>query len=145
MKVTKELKDIIARKLQEKEKEEKFTEFRRREEVVKNINDELSRSDEFKNLVAAATAWQDKINKVYESVSDIAILRRDRYGATASWDMSVCLERKDCPTPLIALNPDPITRNKYVDIQDTILLKLSYGSDFEEAKAILESYGLTID
>lgn len=146
MKITKELKDLIYRKLQEKETEERRQLDAERREIVQKMNETLVASDEFKALKAAAEAWDTLVNSVAEANETIVGKNTSNstgyHSPRVAWFMGDLL-KADAVEPFY-VKGDGNLRLKYIDQQDTIILRLSYGKDFEEAKAILAEYGITI-
>ena len=145
MKITRELKDIIARKLQEQEHEKRRKTDDERKAAVATLNEHLIASEEFKSLMAAAEKWERLVNDVTEANAEIASRNTAdcRYGGTfCAWNLRNMLSAKTVE-PLNFL-PDNNLRMEFLDKQDSIIMRLSYGKDFEEAKAILAEYGITI-
>lgn len=145
MKITRELKDMIARKLQEMEQKERQRINEERGVIVDKLNENLINSDEFKALVAAAEKWEKLVADVVEA-NEEAASRSDadaRYGGQiCAWNMKNMLKATQI-TPLLVHHENNL-RLEYLDKQDAIIMRLSYGKDFEEAKTILAEYGITI-
>lgn len=145
MKITKELKDMIARKLQEMEHKERQRIDEERGVIVDELNANLINSDEFKALIAAAEAWEKLVSDVVEANEEVAY-RSDanpRFGGQyCAWYLKEMLKATQI-TPLLVRHENNL-RLEYLDKQDAIILRLSYGKDFDEAKAILAEYGITI-
>ena len=145
MKVTRELKDVIARKLQEMEQKERQRINEERWGIVDELNKNLIESDEFKSLIAAAEKWEKLVADVVEA-NEEAASRSDadaRYGGQiCAWNMKNMLKATKIEPLLVHYEHN--LRLEYLDKQDAIIMRLSYGKDFEEAKTILAEYGITI-
>lgn len=145
MKITKELKDLISRKLQEMEQKEREKINEERRVVVDELNKHLIETDEFKALISAAENWEKLVTDVVEANEGI-VTRSDagaRYGGQiCAWNLKNKLKATTIEPLLV--HYDNNLRFEYLDKQDAIIMKLSYGKDFEEAKSILAEYGITI-
>lgn len=139
MKITKELKDVIQRQLSRKMDEEARAVNNERLNLVDRLNGELAESAEFKTMIDAIAAWEDKVNAVAEENRD-CVARCTGYNK--SWDFARYLNDSSAPAPLYYKNFN--SRERREDIYDTIILKLSYEKDFEKAVAILAEYGITL-
>ena len=147
MKITKELKDIIDRKLNEMEAAESQALYEKRSEEVERLNTALAQSDEFKALQDAARAWEAKVEAYAETHKDTASrLNPETYYSRepkrVSWNMRGMLAAEEVAP--FTTKPDKDVRFKYMNLRDSIIMKLSYGKDFDEAKAILAEYGISI-
>ena len=145
MKVTKELKDLISRKLRDQETEKRNAIFEERSAAVAKLNEDLIASEEFKALINAAEKWERLVSNVTEANAEIASRSTAdcRYGGSfCAWNMSGMLK---------AQNVEPLSPRgdhnvclEFLDKQDAIIMRLSYGKDFDEAKTILAEYGITL-
>lgn len=141
MKITKELKDVIARQLERKRREEADRLNKENKDKVAELNKNILDTEEFKNLRSALEAWEKLVGDIVDANTDICARFTDRYNVYETcWNFSQYVNKSVVP-----LTHKSAFVNNYDELRDTIILKLSYEKDFEKAVEILAEYGITLN
>ena len=141
MKITKELKDVIARQLERKRREEADRLNKENKDKVAELNKNILDTEEFKNLRSALEAWEKLVGDIVDANTDICARLTDRYNVYETcWNFSQYVNKSVVP-----LTHKSAFVNNYDELRDTIILKLSYEKDFEKAVEILAEYGITLN
>lgn len=141
MKITRELKEIIERQISAKRAADEREENDRRMQYAEEVNRKLSDSDEFSALFDAARKWDRLVKKIVEESGFKLSQHTNGYRNGEAWNMGEFLK---CADAAPVLHNRVSYADKYDAIRDTVILKLSYGKDFNEAVEILKEYGIEL-
>ena len=140
MKITKELKNIIERRVNDKVQEKATERQNASRDLVNQCNSTIVQSDEYQKLIAAAKDFDIFADSLVNANKDM-LLRNPRCalsGSLQNW-LKDYVEK----TGTVSAR-DGKVYDEYRDTVDKIIMKLTYGKDFEEAKAILAEYGIEL-
>ena len=129
MKITNDLRNIIDRKIREKEAVERKAVTEERLLLINKLEEDFKNSDEYKAYIVAF----EKAKKLY-----------DKYVADYSPAIDDGRYSQYSPTAFVfRMSVNDVLR-KYDDMRDSLILKLSYGKDLEECVKILAEFGISL-
>jgi hypothetical protein len=140
MKITKELKSIIERRVNDKVQEKATERQNASRDLANQCNSTIVQSDEYQKLIAAAKEFDTFADNLVNANKDMLVRnpRCTTNGSLHSW------LKDDVEKTGTVSARDGNAYGEYRDTVDKIIMKLTYGKDFEEAKAILAEYGIEL-
>jgi len=126
MKISKEIRSIIIRRVQEQESIKHSEERSRRMDLAEKLNQQIKESDEMRSAKVAI----QRLNAL-----------RDRL-ISENEGVAVCRDFELNDRCIIAHYDDMIRST--ADLIDRIILELAYCKDFDAAKEILAKYGIEL-
>ena len=144
MKVSGEMKNVVRRKVKQKMDAEYAAENEALFAICDRLNKEIQESPEVKAVVDAIKKLQALVEKTAKD--NPGMRAAYRYIPAGNYAARGYIPAVDYATRVyIDRKPNGADRReKEEDMIDSIIMKLTYGKDFDDAKAILAEYGIEI-
>ena len=133
MKITSSMKNVVMKAIETKNENDRKAKNKEITDYAIQLNSKIIDSVAYHDFIQASKALNELVDS---TIKDAKLPVCISYGVRQRFDGAINDD--------LYIVPDTRGKTNTRDVFDSIMVKLEYGKDFDEAKAILSEYGIDI-